>query len=113
MMRGLRPATGRESYAPGIGAGGGPSSGAYGPPCRACVLLEELMAAQPEAKATFLGEGGVLVLLEVLDTDNEKVGAGQGGGDRSGGKGNWWGGDGAVPPAEHSGRARLPPPSPC
>ena len=71
IIRGLRPpASGRESYAP---PGGTSGLSAYGPPSRACVLLEEVLVSQPEAKGIFLGEGGVLVLLEVLDTDNEKV----------------------------------------
>lgn len=71
MLMGLRPVWGRESYAPGTAA----TTSAVGPPSKACALLEELLTGPTgsEAKAAFLGEGGVLVLLEVLDTDNERV----------------------------------------
>ena len=72
ILRGLRPpAGGRDAYTAPQGASSGQP--AYGPPSKACLLLEEVLANQPEAKGIFLGEGGVLVLLEVLDTDNEKV----------------------------------------
>ena len=71
ILRGLRPpAGGRDAYNPPPVASGQP---ACGPPSKACLLLEEVLANQPEAKGIFLGGGGVLVLLEVLDTDNEKV----------------------------------------
>ena len=52
---------------PGIGPG---SNGSNTP--IACKQLDSHISSNSEAKLWFLGEGGVLVLLEVLDSDNEE-----------------------------------------
>ncbi|GAX73992.1 hypothetical protein CEUSTIGMA_g1442.t1 [Chlamydomonas eustigma] len=73
IMAAMRPTNlgTRESQVPGAAAGVQPA-GRYGAPHSACAVMEELIALQPEAQAHFLGEGGVLVLLELLDSDTEK-----------------------------------------
>ena len=53
---------------PGVGPGGVIGSGIP----NACQSIEGLVQSYPEAKVWFLGDGGVLVLLEILDSDNEE-----------------------------------------
>lgn len=55
-------------------SGAGRDVGGLSPPA-ACRELAALALRTPEAKQHFLGEGGVLVLLELLDSQDSKVGS--------------------------------------
>ncbi len=85
LVKALRPApggAGREAPHPGMQPGGAaqqhphpPAAAASVPQSRACAQLAELLLTSPDAKAAFLGENGVLLLLEMLDTDDAKAGS--------------------------------------